>query len=176
MDSAYLKEYSLLPTNYSIQEIWNFIPIAENLHIVPLIGEDKYNELLDQVEHNNVSHDNAQLLLQIYPFESLAIMEVAIPYIAFHITEVGITKHSSDNSESASTDDINYLVNYIRSQMIPTKEKLVKYLKANDLLKPCKCNKNSNAGRIYSFDKINTDVDGNSLYKTYNSVNSIWRI
>lgn len=169
MDEAYLKEYSLLPTNYSIDEIWNFIPIAEQLHIVPLIGQDMYNELLDQVEKNEVTPENASLLLQIYPFEGLAIMEVAMPYIAFHITETGITKGKSENSESVSTNDINYITNYVRSQMKPYKEKLEKFIHSNKELyplipdsEPC-CKQQTNNNRVYGFRPINTDVDYNKM-------------
>ena len=108
MNKEYLKEYSLLPINFNTDEIWNFIPLAEQLHIVPIIGQEMYKELLDQVENNEVTPENASLLLQIYPFEGLAIMEVSMPYIAYHITEVGITKGSSENSDSVTTNEKTY--------------------------------------------------------------------
>lgn len=167
MDKSYLAEYSLLPNNYSIDEIWNFVALTETLHIEPIIGTDLYNELLDQVEQNNVTPENASLLLQIYPFEGLSLMEVAMPYIAYHFTEVGITVGKSENSEGISTKDINYITNYVRSQMDPLKEKLIDYLNRNKdvypLYKPInRCNtKNWNA---YGFKPINTDIDGNRMY------------
>mgnify|MGYP001191692582 FL=1 len=67
------------------------------------------------MEENKVTGENASLLLQIYPFEGLALMEVAMPYLAVHITEVGLTLGKSENSESASVEHINYLTNYVRS-------------------------------------------------------------
>lgn len=69
MNKEYLKEYSLLPINFNTDEIWNFIPLAEQLHIVPIIGQEMYKELLDQVENNEVTPENASLLLQIYPLK-----------------------------------------------------------------------------------------------------------
>lgn len=163
MNKEYLAEYSLLPKNYNYDEIWNFIPLAEQLWIVPIIGKDLYNELLDQVEENNVSRENATLLLQIYPFEGLAICEVAMPYIAFHITEVGITKGQSENSESVSINDINYLTNYVRSQMTPLKDKLVDFLNEHSDLYPLysptkECPSKQNDSRIYAMRQINTDI------------------
>ena len=183
MNKEYLKEYSLLPINFNTDEIWNFIPLAEQLHIVPIIGQEMYNELLDQVENNEVTPENASLLLQIYPFEGLAIMEVSMPYIAFHITEVGITKGSSENSESINTNDINYLTNYVRSQMVPYKERLIEFISQNSELYPNikiekKCEKQTTNGRVYGFKQINTDVDYNRLTNgslSQNFVDFIWR-
>lgn len=183
MNKEYLKEYSLLPINFNTDEIWNFIPLAEQLHIVPIIGQEMYKELLDQVENNEVTPENASLLLQIYPFEGLAIMEVSMPYIAFHITEVGITKGSSENSESINTNDINYLTNYVRSQMVPYKERLIEFISQNSELYPNikiekKCEKQTTNGRVYGFNQINTDVDYNRLSNgslSQNFVDFIWR-
>lgn len=183
MNKEYLKEYSLLPINFNTDEIWNFIPLAEQLHIVPIIGQEMYNELLDQVENNEVTPENASLLLQIYPFEGLAIMEVSMPYIAFHITEVGITKGSSENSDSVTTNDINYLTNYVRSQMVPYKERLIEFISQNSELYPNikiekKCEKQITNGRVYGFNQINTDVDYNRLTNgslSQNFVDFIWR-
>ena len=183
MNKEYLKEYSLLPINFNTDEIWNFIPLAEQLHIVPIIGQEMYKELLDQVENNEVTPENASLLLQIYPFEGLAIMEVSMPYIAFHITEVGITKGSSENSDSVTTNDINYLTNYVRSQMTPCKERLIEFISQNSELYPSikiehKCEKQTTNGRVYSFRQINTDVDYNRLSNgslSGNIMDSIWR-
>lgn len=165
-NEEYLKEYSLLPTNFSTQEIWNFIPLTEQLHIVPIIGDALYKELLDQVERNEVTPANASLLLEIYPFEGLALMEVCMPYLAMHISEVGITLGKSENSESASVEDINYLTNYVRSQMEPLKSRLISFLKGNKDLYPlykdidCSC-KPIKTWNVYGMNPINTDVDYN---------------
>lgn len=167
-NEEYLKEYSLLPLNFDVKEIWNFIPLTEQLHIVPIIGKELYNELLDQVENNTVSPENASLLLEIYPFEGLALMEVSMPYLAMHITEIGITLGKSENSESASIDHINYLTNYVRSQMEPLKSKLISFLKTNKDLYPLYKDKDYNCKptktwNVYGMNQINTDVDFNRL-------------
>lgn len=167
-NEEYLKEYSLLPTNFNTKEVWNFIPLTEQLHIVPVIGQSLYEELLDQVEKNEVTPANASLLLEIYPFEGLALMEVCMPYLAMHITEVGITKGKSENSDSADVNDINYLTNYVRSQMEPLKNKLISFLKNNKDLYPlykdidCTC-KPTKTWNVYGMNQINTDYDFNRL-------------
>ena len=167
-NEEYLKEYSLLPLNFDVKEIWNFVPLTEQLHIVPIIGKELYNELLDQVENNTVTPANASLLLEIYPFEGLALMEVCMPYLAIHVSEIGLTKGKSENSDSADVNDINYLTNYVRSQMEPLKNKLTSFLKNNKDLYPlykdidntCKPTKTWN---VYGMNQINTDYDFNRL-------------
>ena len=168
-NEEYLKEYSLLPLNFDVKEIWNFVPLTEQLHIVPIIGKDLYNELLDQVENNTVSPENASLLLEIYPFEGLALMEVSMPYLAMHITEVGITKGKSENSDSVEVEDINYLTNYVRSQMEPLKTRLVDFLNEHSDLYPLYnkptsvCSDQTKTWNVYGMRQINTDVDFNRL-------------
>lgn len=167
-NEEYLKEYSLLPLNFDVKEIWNFIPLTEQLHIVPVIGQALYEELLDQVEKNEVTPANASLLLEIYPFEGLALMEVSMPYLAMHISEVGLTLGKSENSESASIDHINYLTNYVRSQMEPLKSKLISFLKNNKDLYPLYKDKDYNCKptktwNVYGMNQINTDYDFNRL-------------
>lgn len=165
-NAEYLKEYSLLPTNFNLDEVWNFVPLTEQLHIIPIIGNELYKELLDQVEQNNVTPANATLLLEIYPFEGLALMEVAMPYISYHITEVGITIGRSENSEGASVKDVNYLTDYIKSQMVPLKQKLRDFLNANKELYPLYKSEPvapSNTWNVYGFNPVNTDIDGNRL-------------
>lgn len=167
-NEEYLKEYSLLPLNFDVKEIWNFIPLTEQLHIVPVIGQALYEELLDQVEKNEVTPANASLLLEIYPFEGLALMEVCMPYLAIHVSEIGLTLGKSENSESVGIEDINYLTNYVRSQMEPLKSKLISFLKNNKDLYPlykdtdynCKPTKTWN---VYGMNQINTDYDFNRL-------------
>ena len=168
-NEEYLKEYSLLPLNFDVKEIWNFVPLTEQLHIVPIIGKELYNELLDQVENNTVSPENASLLLEIYPFEGLALMEVCMPYLAIHVSEIGLTLGKSENSESASIEHINYLTKYIKSSMVPLKQQLVDFLKEHSDLYPLYkkptnvCSDQTKTWNVYGMNQINTDYDFNRL-------------
>ena len=168
-NEEYLKEYSLLPTNFNTKEVWNFIPLTEQLHIVPVIGQALYEELLDQVEKNEVTPANASLLLEIYPFEGLALMEVCMPYLAIHVSEIGLTLGKSENSESASIEHINYLTKYIKSSMVPLKQQLVDFLNEHSDLYPLYkkptsvCSDQTKTWNVYGMNQINTDVDFNRL-------------
>ena len=169
MNKEYLAEYSLFPKNYNYDEITNFLKLAEMLHIVPVVGQALYEELLDQVNKNEVTPANASLLLKIYPFLGAAVFEVAVPAVAIHISEVGLTLGKSENSESASVEHINYLTNYIKSSMVPLKQQLVDFLNEHSDLYPLYnkptsvCSDQTKTWNVYGMRQINTDVDFNRL-------------
>lgn len=166
MNKEYLAEYSLFPKNYNYDELTNFLKLAEMLHIVPILGTELYEELLDQVNKNEVTPENASLLLKIYPFLGAAVFEVAVPAVAIHVSEVGLTLGKSENSDSASVEHINYLTNYIKSSMVPLKQQLIDFLNEHSDLYPlykdidCSC-KPIKTWNVYGMNQINTDYDYN---------------
>lgn len=166
MNKEYLAEYSLFPKNYNYDELTNFLKLAEMLHIVPILGTELYEELLDQVNKNEVTPENASLLLKIYPFLGAAVFEVAVPAVAIHVSEVGLTLGKSENSDSASVEHINYLTNYIKSSMVPLKQQLIDFLNEHSDLYPlykdidCSC-KPVKTWNVYGMNQINTDYDYN---------------
>lgn len=81
----YLKEYSPIPNNFNWNEIKPFIPIAEEVHIVPIIGRKLYYELLEQVQKNEVTDVNSTLLLKIYQLEAIAVCLEALPFFTYHL-------------------------------------------------------------------------------------------
>lgn len=124
----YFKAYSPIPDNYNIKELKPYFHIAEKLWIEPIIGTPLYEELLDEVEQDNVTPENATLLLNIYPLEAFAIVYEALPFVGYHLSQVGITKGKSDNSESVSINDVNYISTQIRNQCETMKSLLKKFL------------------------------------------------
>lgn len=175
MNKEYLAEYSLFPKNYNYDELTNFLKLAEMLHIVPVIGQALYEELLDQVNKNEVTPVNASLLLKIYPFLGAAVFEVAVPAVAIHVSEVGLTLGKSENSESASVEHINYLTNYIKSSMVPLKQQLIDFLNDNAELYPLYkkidiCPSQIKTWNVYGMKPINTDVDYNRFPDNMNNL------
>lgn len=128
INEEYLKEYSLFPKNYDLREVENFIPIAEQIHIVPILGLKLYEELIDQVTNNTLTEENSTLLLEIYKVEGVAVMYEALPFVWSHISQVGITKGKSDNSDSIENKDLSYIQTHIKAQMDYAKKYLKKWL------------------------------------------------
>ena len=128
INEEYFKQYSPIPENYNIKEIKPFFKVAEQLWVLPLLGQALYDELLEQVCANNITPENSTLLLVIYPYLSFAICYEALPFISYHFSQVGVTKGKSDNSDSVSINDVNFISAQLRSQVETMKGQLKKFL------------------------------------------------
>ena len=127
----YFKAYSPIPDNYNIKEIKPYFHVAEKLWIEPIIGMPLYEELLDEVEKNEVTPENATLLLNIYPLLAFAITYESLPFVGYHLSQVGITKGKSEISEPVSINDVNYISTQLRNQCETMKKLLKKFLDEN---------------------------------------------
>lgn len=131
IDFSYFAAYSPVPTNFNWEDIRPFVSIAEEVWVVDIVGRKLYNELLEQVATNTLTGENSTLLLKIYPYLSMAIIHEAMPFLAYSITEKGITKGKSDNSDSISNTELNNVQNHIRTQLEVLKKMLKNFLNEN---------------------------------------------
>lgn len=143
INEAYFKQYSPIPDNFNIKDIEPYFKVAEKIWVEPLLGTPLYEELLEQVNENTLTEENSTLLLVLYPYLSFAIVFECLPFLSYHISEVGITKGKSDNSDSVSINDVNYINTHIRSQVEVMKTQLKKFLDEHSdnfpLYKPDNC-------------------------------------
>lgn len=130
INEKYFKQYSPIPLNYNMAEIKNYIPVACKIWLIPIIGYDFFDEIEEQVENNNVSEEVATLLTEggLWQYLSFATVYEALPMLWSHISEVGVTKGSSDNSESLSLRDMTYVSQHLRNQVEVLKDQLKTWL------------------------------------------------
>ena len=127
----YFKTYSPIPDNYNIKEIKPYFHVAEKLWIEPIIGMPLYEELLDEVEKNEVTPENATLLLNIYPLLAFAITYESLPFVGYHLSQVGITKGKSEISEHMKNNNEKYISTQLSNQCETMKKLLKKFLDEN---------------------------------------------
>lgn len=146
INEEYFKTYSPLPDNMNLKDIKPYFKIAEQLWVLPILGINLYEELLEQVNENRVTEENSTLLLMLYPYLSFAITYEALPFLMYRINEVGITKGKSDNSDSITGNDVNYINTHIRSTLETLKSNFKKWLDSHSDNFPlytkddCSCN------------------------------------
>lgn len=151
INDKYLKQYSPIPLNYNMDEVKNYIGIAEDIWVKPLIGEEQYDELIQQIEDEEITEENQTLLLAIYPLLGFATVYEALPFITYHFSEVGATKGKSENSDSIDIKELNYLQQHLREQVVfrqkMFREWLEQYAGNYPLIPPtdcsCICGKNN---------------------------------
>ena len=130
INEKYLKQYSPIPVNYNMAEVKNYIPVAEKIWVIPLIGSDLFEEIDEQVKNNTVSEENATLLTEggLWQYLAFATVYESLPVIWAHISEVGVTKGKSDNSDSLDLKDMTYVSQHIRNQVEVLKDQLKKWI------------------------------------------------
>lgn len=131
INSEYLKEYSPIPINYNLDDVRPYIKVSELLYIVPILGEPLYEELIEQVSSGSVTEENSTLLLQIYPALAIGVCYEALPFLWSHVSEVGITKGHSDNSDSIDLKDLNYVSQHLKAQLQARLDNLEYFLKTH---------------------------------------------
>lgn len=130
INEKYFKQYSPVPVNFSMAEIKNYIPVAEKIWLVPLIGYDMYDQIDYEVKNNKVSEEVATLLTEggLWQYLSFATVYEALPILWSRISEIGIVKGKSDNADSLDLKDMTYVQQHIRNQVEVLKEQLKKWL------------------------------------------------
>ena len=166
INAEYLKQYSLFPKNYDLTDIQNFIPVAEQIHILPILGISLYEELLDQVTTNTLTDENSTLLLEVYRVEGIAVLYESLPFVWAHVSQVGITKGKSDNSDSLENKDLSYLNTHVKAQLDYAKSYLRDWLNTYAINFPlykkedndCSCNIDKSHLDIYGIKKDDIEL------------------
>ena len=146
INEKYIKQYSPIPLNYNMAEVKNYIPVAEKIWVIPLIGSDLFDEIDEQVKNNTVSEENATLLTEggLWQYLAFATVYEALPMIWSHISEVGVTKGKSDNSDSLDLKDMTWVTQHLRNQVEVLKDQLKKWICEHQdsfpLADACACN------------------------------------
>lgn len=164
INAEYLKQYSLFPKNYDLTDIQNFIPVAEQIHILPILGVALYEELLDQVTTNTLTDENSTLLLEVYRVEGIAVLYESLPFVWAHVSQVGITKGKSDNSDSLENKDLSYLNTHVKAQLDYAKSYLRDWLNTYAINFPLykqedECCSNIDKSHLDIYDIRKDDID-----------------
>lgn len=130
INEKYFKQYSPIPLNYNMAELKNYISVAEQIWVRPLIGVDLFDEIEQQVKENNVSEANATLLTEggLWQYLSYATCLEGLAFIWAHFSETGISLGKSDNSDSVTLKDITYIEANLRRQTEVLKDNVKRFL------------------------------------------------
>lgn len=143
-NDKWLKEFSIIPLNFNTKEVQNYCKLAEVIWLQPILGDAFYEELLYQIKNNQLTDENSTALVEaIYPYLGFCVAYEALPTLWASVTEVGLVKGHSDNSESLSLKDLTLVQQHIRTQVEARKDYLIKWLdthcKSFPLYHPSNC-------------------------------------
>lgn len=109
-----LKQKSILSGNVDPDKIAQFIEVAQDTHIQNYLGGKLYQKLQTLIINNTIGdagNADYKTLLDTYVKPMLIWYAQAdyIPFAAFQISNGGVYKHRSDNSDSVSMEEVNML-------------------------------------------------------------------
>ena len=111
-----LVKNSILDGNVDTDKFIHFIKIAQQIDIQNYLGTDLYNKISADIIADNLSGDYLSLVNDyVQPMLIHYAMMQYLPFAAYQIKNGGISKHTSENAESVSKEEVDYLVNKERN-------------------------------------------------------------
>ena len=132
-----LVQNTILDGNVDTDKFIHFIKIAQEIHIRNFLGTDLYNAIVTKINAGNLS--GAYLTLTTTYVQPMLIhyaMADYLPFAAYQIKNGGISKHVSENAESVSKEEVDYLVEKHRDIAEYYTRRFIDYMSFNQSLFP----------------------------------------
>ena len=128
---------SIIDGNTDTDKFIQFIKLAQEIEIRNYLGTKLYEKLQADIAGSGVT-GNYQTLLNKYVQPMLIWYAQAeyIPYAAYQIKNGGVFKHTSENSETVSRSEVDYLVNKARNTAEYYTQRFLDYINNNSNLFP----------------------------------------
>lgn len=107
-----LVKNSILDGNVDTAKFIQYIKIAQEIHIRNYLGTDLYNRISDDIIADTLSGDYLELVnTYVQPMLIHYAMVDYLPFAAYQVKNGGVFKHRSENGDSATKEEIDFLVN-----------------------------------------------------------------
>lgn len=143
-----LVKYTALNGNVDTDKFIQFIAIAQNIHIQQYLGTNLLEKLKSDYANNTLTTNYANLITNyVKPMLVHFAMVEYLPFVAYSISNKGIYKHSSENSETVEKNEVDFLVEKERQIAQNYAQRFVDYMCFNQNLFP-EYNTNTN-GNVF---------------------------
>lgn len=103
---------SILDGNVDTDKFIQYIKIAQEIHVRNYLGTDLYNKISNDILNNTLGGDYLELVnTYIQPMLIHYAMVDYLPFAAYQVKNGGVFKHVSENGESATKEEIDFLIN-----------------------------------------------------------------
>ena len=108
---ADLQSYTALNGNVDTDKIIQFIKISQDIWILQYVGTDLMTKIKADIVASTLSGNYATLVnTYLKPMLIHFTMVEYLPFAAYSISNKGLYKHSSENAEIVSKEEVDYLV------------------------------------------------------------------
>ena len=132
-----LVKNSIIDGNTDTDKYIQFIRIAQEIEIQNYLGTDLYNKISADIIAGTLTGDYLNLVNDyVQPMLIWWAQVSYLPYAAYQIKNGGVFKHTSENSESVSKSEVDYLVGKARDTAEYYTRRFIDYMSFNDNLFP----------------------------------------
>jgi hypothetical protein len=133
ISESFVKDNTLLHENIDFKFIRPVIILCQDIHLQPKLGTTLYNEIKIQIIGNSLTTANQTLLDDyIQPMLLYWIQAEAPSAISYKFLNKGLMQQNSENSVTASLDEINFISHKYKDRAEWYTERLVSFLLEND--------------------------------------------
>ena len=132
-----LVKNSIIDGNVDTDKFIQFVKISQEIHITNYLGSKLYDRISADITAGTLTGDYLNLVTTfIQPMLIHYAMVDYLPFASFQIKNGGVFKHSSENSESVSKNEVDYLVSKQRDFAEYYTRRFVDYICFNSTLFP----------------------------------------
>ena len=132
-----LVKNSIIDGNTDTDKFIQFIKIAQEIEVQNYLGTDLYNKISKDIIDGTLTGDYLNLVNDyVQPMLIWWAQVSYLPYAAYQIKNGGVFKHTSENSESVSKSEVDYLVGKARDTAEYYTRRFIDYMSFNDNLFP----------------------------------------
>ena len=132
-----LVKNSIIDGNVDTDKFIQFIKIAQDIEVQNYLGTDLFNRISADIIAGTLSGNYLNLVNDyVQPMLIWWAQVNYIPYAAYQIKNGGVFKHTSENAESASRSEVDYLVQKARNTAEYYTRRFVEYMNFNSNLFP----------------------------------------
>jgi hypothetical protein len=127
-----LVKNSIIDANTDTDLFIQFIKIAQQIEIQNYLGTDLYNKISADIISDTLTGDYLNLVNEyVQPMLIWWAQVNYYPYAAYKVKNGGIFKHTSENSESVSKNEVDYLVEKARNTAEYYTRRFIDYMNFN---------------------------------------------
>lgn len=132
-----IKRNTIIDGNVDVDKFIQFTKIAQQIHVRNYLGSDLYNKISSDIVADTLTGDYLSLVnTYIQPMLIHFAMVDYLPFAAYQVKNGGVFKHSSENSETVSKNEVDYLVNKEREFAEYYTRRFIDYMANNQNLFP----------------------------------------
>jgi hypothetical protein len=132
-----LKRSTTINGNVDVELLRPYMKVAQDLHIWTKLGSKLYEKIQDEIKADTLT-DPYLKLVNDYIQDALVhwTLYEAIPFLGYKIMNKDIVRQTSETSQTAPLDEINFLRNTVMNTAEWYTERLIDYLCENNHLFP----------------------------------------